>query len=151
MCPLTVSQMVPSGIAFQLPTVLKHALGHLLCSFSSFLSHFSIPLFSKGELVQKEPSLPQSSFLGLYCTWLLQRGSAWTLLISILYLLPCLCGGLAQLCAFILVFLCAEYDPPKYWGSGKGKFSLTSQPGTTKSLQFQDGHQRLNVQFKRAA
>lgn len=51
----------PHWIAFQLSIVLKHPSAHISSSFFPFLSHFSIHLFSKGELVQifrKEPSPP---------------------------------------------------------------------------------------------
>lgn len=118
-CPPTVSHMVPSGIAIQLPTVLKHASDQFSLSFFPFLSHFSIHLFSKGDLVhiiRREPSLPQSCFLGLCCTLILQRGSAWALLSSILCVPSSpVCDGLAQLHAFILVFLCKVW-PTKVLG-----------------------------------
>lgn len=72
MCSPAVSQIVPSGIAFLLPTVVKHASAHLSLSFPPFLSHFSVHLFWNGKLVQiirKEPSSPWSSLLGCIALW----------------------------------------------------------------------------------
>ena len=148
--------MVPSGIAFELPTVLKHPSAHISLSFYPFLSHFSIHLFSKGELVQiirREPSPPVFFsrlvlYFGTSKRFCLNPACLHSLSV---FLLPCLCDGLAKLHGFILVFLCAKCDPPKCWGSRRGKFSLTSYPGKTKTLQFRNGHQRPNVQSEWAA
>lgn len=130
--------MVPIGIAFQLSIVLKHPSAHISSSFFPFLSHFSIHLFSKGELVQifrKEPSPPVLfSRLVLYF-WYFRK----------VFLKPCLSPfsicipsspvygmGLQNSMPLFLIFLCAKCDPPQCWGSRRGKFSLTSQPRTRR-------------------